>query len=93
MPNRSINLFANNRDRASLLGDSEVDGPQVPLVCLGESIPSGAEWLTGAGDSVKRLSCLNTGEREGERPAANASEEVALIEPVEVSRSDILNAP
>ena len=88
---RARNLLSKDDARAALPDEREPDGPQVTLACEARAFSCGAEILTrtGAGPdgSIVRPSC----EAEGERPAADAGEEVALGVAGEIGRLNIDN--
>jgi hypothetical protein len=94
-PNASIlarNLLS-KRDWRSALGDKAVkDWPQVALVCCAEALPGCAEWLARARACPHGSILGPSGELEGEWPASDAGEEVALDESFEVGWLHVADA-
>jgi hypothetical protein len=78
--NRCRNLFPKDILRAALADEVEENWPEVAFVGLAKLLSGGAEWLAGAGACPNRSSCWPSGELEGERPATDPGEEVALNE-------------
>jgi hypothetical protein len=92
--NCCTNLLAKDRDRAALRNEAGEVWPEMPLVV--ESVPAAAgtaEGLAGTRASPHRLVVGPTRKTQGVGPAADASEEVTLLEAAEVSWFDALDWP
>jgi hypothetical protein len=67
--------------------------PEVPFVLLAAATACTRKRLTGATSCPNWKVVWNAGEPEGERPARDPGEEMALSVSAEIPRFDIENAP
>lgn len=88
----SRNLLSKDDWRASLGDKGTEDGPEVAIVGKAFALARGAERLARAASRPNRSSDGPSRQLEGERPSANAGEEVALGEAFKVAWSDICDA-
>ena len=89
--NRCFNLLTKDDWRAADLDKVKEDGPEVALVCEAEFLSGGGECLTGTRPIPKWRVAGDSGELEGERPSADAGEEVTLGVACEVPGIDIFD--
>jgi hypothetical protein len=89
--NCRLNLLSKDCCRAALADESHPRRPQVASVigCLARS--SGTERLTRAGTGPNRSVIGPSGETQGDGPAADAGEEMALVVAGKVGGSNIDN--
>src|SRR5690606_1277064 len=89
--NRCINLFAKDDWRAALADETVEGGPEVAVVGRAFAASSGREGLAGAGTGPDGSVVGPAGKAQGEGPAADAGEEMALGKSAQVIRGDISN--
>jgi len=92
VPSCVCNLLAKDSLRAALADEPKPRWPEMPCVSAGLPFARRGEGLAGAGAGPNR-SVAPSGELERERPAANASEEVALGVAAHVVGLDFGDAP
>jgi hypothetical protein len=88
-PIRARNLLAKHRCRSALGDESMKSGPKVALVGVALSFASARKRLTGTGASPDSGGVFKPGPAQGERPAADPGEEVALVVFFKVIRFDL----
>lgn len=91
-PNSGLNLLSKYDCRAALADEPLPNWPEMTLVGRSFPAPGGAEGLAGAGPGPDVAVVGDPSEPEGEGPAADPGEEVALVVTPEVACCDILNA-
>lgn len=84
-------LFAKDRCRSSLADEPSPSRPKVPWVCISSLLADERERLAGATSCPNRSSVRPSRSSQGERPSADACEEMALVESGKVGRSNIDN--
>jgi hypothetical protein len=89
----TANLLANEDCRLALADEAVEFRPEVPFVLLTSAAAGVRKRLTGATSCPNWKVVWNAGEPEGERPARNSGEEMALPVSAEVPRFDINDAP
>jgi len=93
VPNRARHLFSKDCCRATLADEPHELGPQVALVGCPFAFPGARERLAWAGTGPNRPATVPSGEVEGDGPATDASEEMALVESIKVASVHIRNTP
>ncbi|BCZ76033.1 hypothetical protein [Komagataeibacter phage phiKX1] len=90
MSNRRFNLFAKEDWRAARTDETKPDGSKVPFVGVPSLLSCERERLAGRRSSPAWQVSVSS-EAQGERPAADACEEMALIVFSHVLGSNISN--
>jgi hypothetical protein len=93
MSNCCRNLLTKDCCRAALAEEAKPRRPKVARIVTPSLGAGRREGLAGATAGPYRSVVGPAGESKGKRPAANPAEEVALNEPVEISRANIGNTP
>jgi hypothetical protein len=89
---RAANLLAKYRDRAAVADETMPRRPEMALILDSLSFAGGAEGLAGTGTGPNRSAVWPSCKPEGVTPDSDAGEEVALCEPNELIRIEILDA-
>ena len=76
---RACNLLSKDRWRSALGDEAVKSGPDMALIGMAFSLSSARKRLTGTGAGPDGSICGPAGEGEGEAPAADAGEKVALL--------------
>jgi hypothetical protein len=89
----ACNLLAKDCCRTALLNERKPRRPEVPRILFRFPLSSVTERLAGTRAGPDWFMVGDSCEAEGEAPAADAGEEVALCESIKVSRIEVFDAP
>jgi len=90
---RARNLLAKHRCRSALGDEAVKSGPKVALVGVALSLASARKRLTRTGTGPDSGNAFESCPSQGERPATDPGEEVALVESGKVAWLDFTDAP
>jgi len=91
VPNCAFNLFTKDNVKATLADEPEERRPKVARIILAVTFAGVTEGLAGAASSANRSVFGPSGKLEGERPSANAAEEMMLSKSGKLPRKDVGN--